>query len=202
MKSKETYTKKIYTYSGITKEDIFQNGEEVLHIGSGKNVLKGAQTIDILDLPGVDTVHDLDRFPWPYSENSFDLIYAHSVFEHLADTLKAMEEMSRILKPYGRVIITVPHFRSTDAFADPTHKHFFTSKSMDYFIEGSGLHDYEYTKVKYKKIGFWFGWPQEPTNPISKFVKNLISKYPDFYDSHLSLLYPVPIVIWELEVIK
>jgi SAM-dependent methyltransferase len=197
-----TFTERIYTKNGIATENVFTHGEKVLHIGPGKKVLKGATSIDILELPGVQVVHDLDCVPWPFADNSFDLIYAHNVFEHLSDQVAIMEEMWRLLKPKGRIVIAVPHFRCVDAFTDSTHKHFFTAKSLDYFIAGAGLARYEYTGKRFKKCGFWYGWPQVSRNPLVRLFKSIIHRYPKFYDSHLSLLFPVKIVIWELEKIK
>ena len=200
----KSYTLSIYTKNGLTKDNLFSEGKKALHIGSGKTRLPGSTTIDILNLPGVDVVHDLDIMPWPFTDNEFDLIFAHSVFEHLEDQIAIMEEMWRILKPHGRIIITVPHFRCTDAFTDSTHTHFFTTQSMDYYIHSNdnALANYEYTKKQFKKIGFWFGWPQPSRNPFVKIFKAFIKKYPRFYDSHLSLLFPTKVIIWELEVIK
>lgn len=198
----ETYAEKIYTRNGVTKENIFTHGERVLHIGPGKKALPGAVTIDILNLPGVDIVHDLDVLPWPFPDNTFDVIFAHSVFEHLDDQVAVMAEMWRILKPKGRIIITVPHFRCPDAFTDSTHRHFFTTRSMDYYIKTKALSNYEYSDKKFLEKGFWFGWPQSSSNPFVRLFKWFIAKYSTFYDSHLSLLFPMKIIIWELEAVK
>ncbi len=196
------YAQKIYTYTGVTRENIFTQGEKALHIGPGKKALPGAVTIDVLDLPGVDIVHDLDVLPWPFPDNEFDLIFAHSVFEHLDNQLAIMKEMKRILKPKGRMVIAVPYFRCPDAFTDSTHKHFFTTRSLDYYIEGKALSQYEYVDARFLERGFWYGWPQVSHNPLVRMFKWIIQKYPKFYDSHLSLLFPMKILIWELEVIK
>ena len=196
------WAEKIYTRAGITKENIFVHGERVLHIGPGKKALAGATTIDILDLPGIDVVHNLDNTPWPFADNTFDLIFAHNVFEHLDDQIAIMKEMKRILKPKGSIVVTVPYFRCPDAFTDSTHKHFFTTRSMDYYIEGKTLSQYEYVDARFHLRGFWFGWPQVSGNPLVRVFKWFIGKYPKFYDSHLSLLFPMKILIWELEVIK
>lgn len=198
----QNFTQKIYTKLGITKVSVFSN-ERVLHIGSGNSRLPGAETIDVLDLPNVDIVHDLESFPWPYEDNAFDLIFAHSVFEHFSDPVKIMEEMWRVLKPGGRAVITVPYFRSVDAYCDPTHKHFFTSGSFNYYLdEQTTLAGYRYTDRRFKKVGFWYGWPQPSINPLVRIFKSFIHKHQNFYDSHLSLLLPLDIVIWELEAIK
>ena len=83
------------------------------------------------------------------------------------------------------------------------HKHFFTSRSFDYFInERNSLSDYNYTKFNFKRIGFWYGWPAKSNNQIVNIFKDYIAKNNRFYDQHLSLLLPIKILTWELEVIK
>jgi len=112
-------------------------------------------------------------------------------------------EVWRTGKNGSRIIISVPYFRSVDAFSDPTMKHFFTSYSMDYFLDmDSHLSNYNYTPFKFKKIGFWYGWPQSSRNPIIRLFKMFIYRFPQFYDQYLSLLLPVKCIIWELEVKK
>ena len=200
--AQKTWVERIYTRTGVTKENIFTRDEKVLHIGPGKKALTGATTIDIIDLPGVDIVHDLDTLPWPFQDNTFDVIFAHSVFEHLDKQVAVMEEMWRILKHGGRIVITVPYFRCPDAFTDSTHKHFFTTRSMDYYIQGKTLSNYQYTDKKFIEKGFWFGWPLTSGNPVVRLFKWFIRRHARFYDSHLSLLIPMKIIIWELEVVK
>ena len=46
-----------------------------------------------------------------FRDESFDIVVAQDVFEHLFDPLKAIAEISRTLKPGGSVIITVPVVR-------------------------------------------------------------------------------------------
>lgn len=45
----------------------------------------------------------------PCKNQQFDLIICSEVLEHLQDDFKAMRELKRILKPKGKLIITVPH---------------------------------------------------------------------------------------------
>ena len=195
----ESLAQKIYTITGITNTPIFtDSAKRILHIGSGSRILPGAETVDILALPGVDVVHDLDVFPWPYEDSSFDLIYGHNVFEHLEDQIATMEEFWRILKPTGRVVLTVPYFRSVDAFTDSTHEHFFTSRSLNYFIDAKNSQsEYKYTTKLFSKIGFWYGWPHRSPNPIKQMIKSIAHNHPNFYDQYLSLLFPVGLFVWE-----
>ncbi len=44
----------------------------------------------------------------PFSSESFDIITALDVLEHIDDDLKAMGELRRIMKSEGRLVITVP----------------------------------------------------------------------------------------------
>jgi len=45
----------------------------------------------------------------PYKKNFFDLVICSEVLEHLKDDKKAIKELHRVLKPNGKLIITVPN---------------------------------------------------------------------------------------------
>lgn len=45
----------------------------------------------------------------PYPANTFDTILSHEVLEHVQDDRKAVQEMVRVLKPGGRVVIFAPN---------------------------------------------------------------------------------------------
>jgi SAM-dependent methyltransferase len=46
----------------------------------------------------------------PFADASFDFVYAGGVVEHFADSGRAVAEMSRVLRPGGRLLLTVPAF--------------------------------------------------------------------------------------------
>jgi SAM-dependent methyltransferase len=188
----------IYTLEGLVYKP-FLNGAKALDVGCGGRKLPGAVGMDSLALPGVDIVHDMHQTPWPFPDQSFDLIFFNHVLEHAVDVVKTMDEVHRILKPGGHVVIQVPYFRSVDAFTDPTHKHFFTAGSLDYFVKGTKLSDYHYSKEIFKKAGFWYGWPHPSKNPLRQLLKSYIHKRPDIYDKYISRIYTIRCVTWELE---
>ena len=67
-------------------------------------------------MDNVDTVHDLDKFPWPFHDNYFDrIIFKHSI-AHLDNVLKVMEETHRIGKPGAIIEIITPHFSCDNYF--------------------------------------------------------------------------------------
>jgi SAM-dependent methyltransferase len=45
----------------------------------------------------------------PFPSGSFDLILSHEVLEHVRDDRQAVSEMTRILRPGGRMVIFVPN---------------------------------------------------------------------------------------------
>jgi SAM-dependent methyltransferase len=57
----------------------------------------------------VDFVIDLNE-PFPVKKNLFDTILLTDVLEHVKNPDNVWKEMSRILKPGGKIILTVPFF--------------------------------------------------------------------------------------------
>lgn len=69
-----------------------------LNLGSGARPLEGYVNVDLSPgMPGVGLVHDLDRMPWPFENDSIDEIVMAHCLEHLADCNAAMREIHRIL---------------------------------------------------------------------------------------------------------
>lgn len=110
-----------------------------LHLGCGLSPLAGATTIDLNPTVRPHVIWDLNKIPWPFSDNSFEFIVALSIVEHLDDFLGVMGEIHRVAKPGAIINILVPHFSSGAAFVDPTHKQYLSARSCDYFIEGTEI---------------------------------------------------------------
>lgn len=172
--------------------------EKILHLGCGSTKRAGAIGVDVLPLPGVDVVHNLNSFPYPFANGEFSLVVAEHVLEHLEDVVSVVEEIHRILKPGGRLEIICPHFSSADTFTDITHKHFITSRSFDYFVPGSDLYKYGYSqKAKFRVIRKELGprpWPL-----ILKPLGYLINKFPVFYERRFAMMFPVGVIYILLE---
>jgi SAM-dependent methyltransferase len=104
-----------------------------LHLGCGHLIREGWLNHDLAPLPGVDVVHDLRVFPWPFGDGQFEEVFAENVFEHLRDTVRTMEEVHRITRPGARVFIGVPYWNSYEAWGDPTHERLFSEEMFDFF---------------------------------------------------------------------
>lgn len=96
-----------------------------LNLGCGHKKRAGWVNVDRSPLGSPDQVVDLEDTPWPWADDSVDEVLLSHVLEHLgADThtyLSIWKELYRICKGTAEVHIMVPHPRSDDFLADPTH---------------------------------------------------------------------------------
>lgn len=95
-----------------------------LHLGCGRKILPGWVNLDLVPGKGVDVVADLDKCgetPLPFADNTFDMILASHLFEHLKNPLPFMQELHRISKPGAEAVFMVPFGSSDAAYEDPTH---------------------------------------------------------------------------------
>lgn len=59
----------------------------------------------------------------PYADNSFDLVTALDVVEHLDDDVAGLREMRRVLRPGGRALLFVPTFMFLWGLQDDVSNH-------------------------------------------------------------------------------
>ena len=180
--------------------------KKVLDLGCGNKKKIGAIGIDINPYTDADVVHDLDIFPYPFEESMFDEIYADNVIEHLDNIIKVMEELYRISKPGGIIIIKVPYFRSRYAFIDPTHKHYFTVDSFSYFDPNHvhhALYNYSESIFGMTKIIFNEDFQKNGVGGVFKrLFLHICNKYPRFYEQHASHFFPLDQLTFNLKTIK
>ena len=96
-----------------------------INLGCGSKILEGYTNVDKYDYYNCDIVHDLEKFPYPFENNSIDKILLSHVLEHIGQDPnifnKIIVEFYRICKPEALIEIIVPHPRHDDFIADPTH---------------------------------------------------------------------------------
>jgi SAM-dependent methyltransferase len=110
---------------------------KALNLGCGFVRMRGATNVDKYAICKPDLIWDLDEFPYPFDDNSYDVIYMDNVLEHLNDWWSAIRECSRILKIGGWLLVFVPDASSTHALAYKDHLHVFSVVSFHNFISGS-----------------------------------------------------------------
>ncbi len=95
--------------------------------------------------------HDVaERFP--FADHSFGVIWCSEVLEHLFDPAFALREMHRILKPGGKLLVTVPYhgvFKNLlitlfkfDEHYTPSNPHirFYTKNTLSRIAREAGFH--------------------------------------------------------------
>lgn len=106
-----------------------------VELGCGPNKKDGFIGIDLINLPGVDIVHNIEDGLSCLDDNSVDEMISSHLLEHINNLENLMNEIHRVLKPNGIKTIIVPHFSNPYYYSDYTHKRFFGLYSMDYFSD-------------------------------------------------------------------
>ena len=94
-----------------------------LNLGCGQNKKPGYVNVDKHGEP--DVRHDLEQFPWPWPDDTFEEVEASHVLEHLGRDpdvfIGVMKELYRVCRSGAKVQIAVPHPRHDHFLGDPTH---------------------------------------------------------------------------------
>ena len=77
----------------------------------------------------------------PFSDNSFDLVCAFDVIEHIEDDKKALNEVFRVLKPGGILFLTVPAFEILWSKHDVINMHYrrYNAKALRILVSITGF---------------------------------------------------------------
>src|SRR5260370_30897614 len=110
----------------------------VLAVGCGALKYHRAMGIDRIAGTAADVVVDLDHFPYPFRDNSFDEVRAIHVIEHVADVIRTMEEFHRLLRNGGAVVFSTPPYTHFSSFFDPPQPCALDSFFFRYFRAGKG----------------------------------------------------------------
>lgn len=100
------------------KDKVNLEGKKVLHLSPERKVSiylrekAAVTTADLMPEIYMSIVKDVQRqdaTKFTFTDNSFDILVANHILEHIPDDRKAMREMYRVLKPGGLAILQVPY---------------------------------------------------------------------------------------------
>lgn len=134
-----------------------------LYLGAGNKRLSGYTHVDIAPATGIDVVHDLNRTPWPWSDDSIEFIAAEDVVEHLQLTLiEFCDEAWRIMKPQGELFVRTPHYKGESSWIDPTHRWHLDERAFHYLDPATdwGKMYPQYTSRKWRLMSLGIRGPQ------------------------------------------
>ena len=168
----------------------------VLDVGCGSGKMPGAVGLDISADTQADIVHDLNVFPYPIEDSSFDHVLLQDVIEHVAEPVRVLEELHRVLRPGGRLKLRTPHFSSVLAYSDPTHQHYFSALAIRSFAEPRFAH---YTDARYEivhvTIDLWL--PFRLTG-----IAALANRFQEVYEKYFAFWFPAMNLRAELIALK
>ena len=104
-----------------------------LDIACGQNKQEGFVGVDIAKCKGVDIVHDLEVYPWPFKDESVEEAHVSHYIEHTKDLIKFMNELHRIMVKDGKCTIIAPYYTSMRCWQDPTHVNAISEASFLYY---------------------------------------------------------------------
>lgn len=96
-----------------------------------------------------DITHDLNHFPYPVKDKSFDCVFAGELIEHIYNPTYFLKECWRILKDNGIIIITTPSASSITHLTETSnvnfevrkycHIHTFSERNMKQLLYDTGF---------------------------------------------------------------
>jgi SAM-dependent methyltransferase len=128
---------------GPRKVDFYHNYKpnvkkgNALNMGCGFHIFKSKNVkwtnLDAYPAKGVDKVHNMNKFPYPFKDNTFDFIICDNVMEHLDSIIKPIEELWRISKPNAVIEIITPYVQSRGAFGHIDHQQYFDESTYFWY---------------------------------------------------------------------
>ena len=204
---KSLFPQKITAYHAILVENTIEHfanslpaGSEVLDAGAGemphKKYFRKAKysAIDVAypennwDYQGLDYVADLEDMK-VIGDSSFDAIICNQVLEHVKHPQLVINEFFRILKPGGKVLVTVP--QGFEDHQEPHNYFYFTKHGLKLLFNEAGFENTEveylggyYAFLSHWLRNFWFNMGNEK---IMKYVDLLL--YPIYFIASCVLLF-------------
>lgn len=167
---------------------------KILDIGcDGKKYLSPGDEViglDIQKFPDVDVVHDLEKPPMPFQDESFDVVHSSHNIEHVSNRIGLMDDIWRVLKPEGIFDVTVPH-HSNPIGKRLEHHGYFSMQAFDSLVPDE--------KEKYIRGKFVVIERHIRLLAPFRFLEPLVDRFPDFYEWRLSTLVPAVEVHFKLK---
>jgi predicted SAM-dependent methyltransferase len=165
----------------------------ILELGCGLRQKPERIGIDVLDLPGIDIVADLNAGLPFLPDNSVDEIHSKSLLEHIDHLELLMGEIWRVLKPGGKKHLFVPHFSNPYYYSDYTHQRFFGLYTFEYFSKSQTRYqrkvpnfyvDYSF-KTEFLRLTFNAQWRlSRPFRRLMERVVNHSANWQEIYEEN------------------
>ena len=191
--------------SGIITDqlkDLFRQKQpmQILNVGAATGasteMLQGFGKVSSLeyDQPCVDFCREVLKLDviqgsitsLPYVDDSFDLVCAFDVVEHVEDDQKAVDELLRVCKPGGIVYVTVPAFMSLWSGHDVVnlhHRRYRKPGLLSLFSQGSLRRTTYFNTLLFppiwlaRRVGAWLKPRDEAPKPDNEWMQHPITNF-------------------------
>lgn len=164
----------------------------ILDIGCGSSKVQGAVGVDFNPSLDADVVHDLNKFPYPFQHQEFDEVHVKDTLFLLDNPVLVMEEIFRICKVNGKVVVVQPYFRSVYNHIDPWIKSFGTAHSFAFYDPDDPIcRRYDYSKARFRTANIIFDYGLGKSWLFRRLIIWLANRYPRKYEIYLSHLFPL-----------
>lgn len=159
--------------------------------------------INVEQSGGLGKEHNLESFPYPFSEHSFDTIVCSEVLEHMFNPAAITKEIRRLIKPGGTYILSTPNFSNLDHYLQSfaqieadlnkpwTYEHIrqYTLQSHQQILATANFEVVNFTGADAHYSPF-FGQGRET---LRNYLENLGEKDPDFVktDQLIGAMFPL-----------
>lgn len=122
--------------------------------GKAEGVDISREALDFCRARGLENVREGAAETLPYAGDSFDLVTALDVVEHLDDDVAGLREMRRVLRPGGRLLLFVPAFMFLWGVQDDIshHRRRYTLPELRRKLEQAGM---KVERASYANITFF-----------------------------------------------
>lgn len=108
------------------------SGTRRLNVASGLDYRPGWVNMDLNPVGAMktDVNHNAFEFPWPFADDEFDVVLMSHFLEHVPHAIPGIprnpfyplfEEVYRVLKPNGKVVVRTPWWTRPSYWGEPTH---------------------------------------------------------------------------------
>ncbi len=124
-----------------------------LDLGCGQNKRPGAVGVDVNRDTAADVIGNIDRGALPFRDDSFDKVWVIHVIEHVENVVATIEELHRLTRAGGVIVIETPHYTDFSSFCDPTHRWHLNTFSFRYFTgDDAGFGYYSRCRLRQKRL--------------------------------------------------
>jgi ubiquinone/menaquinone biosynthesis C-methylase UbiE len=145
--------------------------QRILDIGCGDNKIPGAIGLDKRACKGVNVISDFEE-GLPFKTGSIETVFLRHVIEHVDNLIDFMEDLYRVCQKDAKVNVEAPYYSSRGAFRDPTHRHFISEDTFQYFEYPA---DYG-ANINFKIVNIRYGY-RKPFRYFPEYIRKRFRRY-------------------------